>query len=519
MKTKNLISILTLTSVSYFTFSQTTINIEPPTDDTYIYEANPTQINGGSSNLIVGKDVNGDELRMLIKWDLSSLPSCVSIVDAKIRLNKMDADGPVVAGIYAVADTWNESSVNWSNQPTTGSWYGNWTFSSSTGVNLIPADNLVQDWLANGNNGVMFKWSSGNNGEVPAFESKEASGSDPRLIITYNTLTPPSVNPTSTNTTCGNDNGSITANASSGSSPYTYSWNNGCSASTCSNLSSGTYIVTVTDANGCTATGSATVASSSLSVSPATINVSSSSGDTSFTISANDNWTVSESCSWLSLSPTSGSGNSTITVNYNQNTSSNILTCALTVSCGSSNQTVIITQDPESCTNPTATVNDISGTAPLTMSCSTTGGTGGSILYKWYGGTSCTGTVLSTNSTLSVSSTGNYSCKAYIDNFETECNECDFGLANIITGIEDIDEINNLSIYPNPNTGEFVIELTEFKEFEIKVIGILGEIVYEDKLNGVFVSYRKNIHLHDKGVYFLSVETEEGVVRKKVVVE
>ena len=57
---------------------------------------------------------------------------------------------------------------------------------------------------------------------------------------------------------CG-DEGSISANASGGTPPYSYSWSNGASGSSISNLGSGTYSATVTDSNGCTATASATL--------------------------------------------------------------------------------------------------------------------------------------------------------------------------------------------------------------------------------------------------------------------
>ena len=43
-----------------------------------------------------------------------------------------------------------------------------------------------------------------------------------------------------------------TANATGGTSPYTYLWNNGKNTKTVSNLANGSYTVTVTDANGCT---------------------------------------------------------------------------------------------------------------------------------------------------------------------------------------------------------------------------------------------------------------------------
>ena len=58
--------------------------------------------------------------------------------------------------------------------------------------------------------------------------------------------------------TCfGDDDGSATADASGGNSPYTYDWSNGETTQTIQNLGAGTYTVTVTDADNCT--GTATV--------------------------------------------------------------------------------------------------------------------------------------------------------------------------------------------------------------------------------------------------------------------
>ncbi len=65
------------------------------------------------------------------------------------------------------------------------------------------------------------------------------------------------------NPTCGSNNGSLTANVSGGTAPYTYSWSpSGGTNAIASNLSAGTYTVSVTDNAGCTGTASATLISS-----------------------------------------------------------------------------------------------------------------------------------------------------------------------------------------------------------------------------------------------------------------
>lgn len=51
---------------------------------------------------------------------------------------------------------------------------------------------------------------------------------------------------------CSACDGKITANASGGTAPYTYSWTGGCNTAVCSNLCAGSYTVTIKDKIGCT---------------------------------------------------------------------------------------------------------------------------------------------------------------------------------------------------------------------------------------------------------------------------
>ncbi|MGC9331267.1 MAG: PKD domain-containing protein [Bacteroidales bacterium] len=59
-----------------------------------------------------------------------------------------------------------------------------------------------------------------------------------------------------TDPTCGDPNGSATAIAGQGTSPYYYSWSNSESTETITGLSDGNYSVTITDNDGCTAEAS-----------------------------------------------------------------------------------------------------------------------------------------------------------------------------------------------------------------------------------------------------------------------
>ncbi|MBK9399816.1 MAG: gliding motility-associated C-terminal domain-containing protein [Bacteroidetes bacterium] len=57
----------------------------------------------------------------------------------------------------------------------------------------------------------------------------------------------------------GNSTGSATVVANGGTTPYTYQWNTGSTASSISNASAGSYSVTITDANGCTVNGNTAI--------------------------------------------------------------------------------------------------------------------------------------------------------------------------------------------------------------------------------------------------------------------
>jgi len=67
----------------------------------------------------------------------------------------------------------------------------------------------------------------------------------------------------STNTICGDSNGTASVTVSGGTPLYTYLWSNGQTNFMATGLSAGTYLVSVTDANGCNINGSVTVGSTS----------------------------------------------------------------------------------------------------------------------------------------------------------------------------------------------------------------------------------------------------------------
>ena len=184
---------------------------------------------------------------------------------------------------------------------------------------------------------------------------------------TVNTITPPSITLTSTNATCGANNGTASVSASNGTSPYQYTWSNGQNTSSLSNLAAGNYSVTVTDANSCSVTGSTTIntpANLSVSLYPTSPTCGSNNGVISAAVSGGTQpytylWSNGQTGSSLNNIV---SGNYTVTL-----TDANNCQFISGITLQSSNNMVITTSSTNATcgnANGTATVSVSNGTSP-----------------------------------------------------------------------------------------------------------------------------------------------------------
>ena len=137
------------------------------------------------------------------------------------------------------------------------------------------SDGSISSSVSGGSGAYTYLWDDGAS-QTTATASSLAAGNY-TLIVTdangctgtaYSTLTNPtalSVTTTSSDASCGQNNGDATAAVTGGTIPYTYLWNDGASQTTASasNIGSGSYNVTVTDASGCIGTVAVSVNSSS----------------------------------------------------------------------------------------------------------------------------------------------------------------------------------------------------------------------------------------------------------------
>ncbi len=89
-------------------------------------------------------------------------------------------------------------------------------------------------------------------------------------------------------------------------------------------------------------------------------------------------------------------------------------------------------------------------------------------------------------------------------------------------GISSIPEKKTeITVYPNPNTGWFTlgIDLKESTELSIKLYHFTGQLIHSEVIGKVTGDYTQQMDLsgNAKGIYYVQIMTEKGVVTRKVV--
>jgi hypothetical protein len=82
--------------------------------------------------------------------------------------------------------------------------------------------------------------------------------------------------------------------------------------------------------------------------------------------------------------------------------------------------------------------------------------------------------------------------------------------------------ITNLDVYPNPTDDIFNISFVseEIQTLSIRVINIVGEVVYAESLEHFVGEYTKQISIGDnsKGIYFLEITNNQTTSSRKIVI-
>jgi hypothetical protein len=89
--------------------------------------------------------------------------------------------------------------------------------------------------------------------------------------------------------------------------------------------------------------------------------------------------------------------------------------------------------------------------------------------------------------------------------------------------IEGGESITHLDVYPNPSRDIFNISFTsEYQQsLKVRILNVIGEELISDDLQQFVGEYVKSINLnkYTKGIYFLEIETDNGVINKKLILQ
>lgn len=148
-------------------------------------------------------------------------------------------------------------------------------FSNSSALVINPtcendADGSIDLTVSGGQSPYTYQWGRGYTTEdISNLQAgtytvliSDANGCDTTLSFVLQPQSVVGVTVATTGASCGNEDGSATANVTSGTSPYSYSFTSGDTISTAQNLAAGMYNVTVTDVNGCSASSTFTISDS-----------------------------------------------------------------------------------------------------------------------------------------------------------------------------------------------------------------------------------------------------------------
>lgn len=173
--------------------------------------------------------------------------------------------------------------------------------------------------------------------------------------------------------------------------------------------------------------------------------------------------------------------------------------------------------------------NGILATTDKTLLCPTDSATldagTGFQTYQWYkGGTLITG-ASSRYHVVNYSSVGSYSCHVTESSgWEWDSQVITIGAqtpANCLTSINDENKKVNLNVFPNPNKGEFTLNINSAKttDIQVKIIDVTGQEILsfanEKIISAIFPIYLGN---NAPGVYYVVITSDDAIVTQRIII-
>ena len=352
------------------------------------------------------------------------------------------------------------------------------TFCAGGSVSLTSSYGSGNTWSTSATSNSINVTTSGTY-SVTYTDGSGCSSSSAPVVVTVNTNpSAPVITPSGATTFC--DGGSIDLTSSQGSGN---TWSTSATSNSINVTSSGNYTVTYTDGNGCSATSGTTVITVNANPAAPTITPS---GATTFCADGNVNLTSSEAGgnTW-STSETSNSINVTSSGNYT-------VTYTDGNGCSATSGTTVVTVNP----TPSVSITPLSTVCvyhnPSTLS-------GGSPAGGTYSGTGVTGG----NFDPSAAGQGTHPITyTYIDG-----NGCQgMATANItVDGCASLveNELNGVSVYPNPTENKLFIVFDG--DFKFEILDTRGRIIEGGNSTS---SIELNTSNYTSGVYFVKVTSD-----------
>ena len=246
---------------------------------------------------------------------------------------------------------------------------------------------------------------------------------------------------TTTQVSCGLNNGSATANPTGGSG-YTYAWSNGGTSQTINNLSAGTYTVTVTSSQGCTNSASATVNGST--------GISATVSATHPTCGLNNGSATANSSGGSGYTYDWSNGGSTQTIS---NLAAGTYTVTVTASNGcTQTQSATLTEPPALSVVLISIMNASAGQSNGSIEVSASGG----VSPYQYGWTNMAGDEIGNQPVISGLPAGIYTLSV------ADANGCEWTQTYTIQSVSsthDKDLENHIQLFPNPTSGQVTLLL------------------------------------------------------------